>query len=76
MQQIENNKDEKRLFDLAHTECCQCRWARRRVLEAMRRVRNWFNKEFTPSEILPKEFRDTSRDFEQERMRNLWNKFL
>jgi hypothetical protein len=70
------NKDEKRLFDQVHTDCCQCRLARRRVSEAMRRVRNWFNKELAPQETLPNEFRDISQSLERERMRDLWNRFL
>lgn len=70
------NKDEKRLFDQVHTECCQCRWARRRVSEAMRRVRDWFNKELGPTENLPSEFKDVSREIEHERMKDLWNRFL
>lgn len=37
--QPEQKENEKRLFDQAHTQCCQCPWARRRVSEAMRRSR-------------------------------------
>lgn len=70
------NKDEKRLFDQAHFECCQCHLARRRVSEAMRRVRDWFNKELVPTEILPKEFKDINQSLDRERMRDLWNRFL
>jgi hypothetical protein len=72
----QENKDEKRLFDQVHTECCQCRLARRRVSEAMRRVRDWFNKELAPPEVLPKEFKDINQSLERERMRDLWNRFL
>lgn len=75
MEQKEN-KDAQRLFDQVHTECCQCRLARRRVSEAMRRVRDWFNKELTPTETLPKEFDEFSQRFEKERMRDLWNRYL
>lgn len=74
--QLQISKDEKRLFDQVYTECCQCRLARRRVSEAMRRVRDWFNKELGPSEIIPKEFEDITQRFERDRMRDLWNKFL
>lgn len=70
------SKDEKRLFDQVHTECCQCRLVRRRVSEAMRRVRDWFNKELAPSEIIPKEFEDITQRLERDRMRDLWNRFL
>lgn len=70
------NKEEQRLFDQVHTECCQCKMARRKIAEATRRIRCWFNKELRPQESLPKEFEQFYRPNDQERIRNLWSKFL
>ena len=70
------NKEEQRLFDQVHTECCQCKMARRKIAEATRRIRCWFNKEFKVEEPLPKEFEQFYRPTDQDRIRNLWSKFL
>lgn len=43
-------KEEQRLFDQVHAECCQCKMARRNIAEATRRIRCWFNKEFKVEE--------------------------
>ncbi len=72
----QNCNEERRLFDQVHAECCQCKVARRKVSEALRRVRCWFNKEFKAEEIIPKEFQDFYPPNEQERVRKLWNKYL
>ena len=50
----QNCNEEHRLFDQVHAECCQCKVARRKVSEALRRVRCWFNKEFRSEELIPK----------------------
>ncbi len=76
MQQIGNNKDENRLFDLAHTKCCRCRWVRRRVSEIMRRIQHWLNKLLTPSEVLPKEFEHLTESNDRERLAKTWSRFL
>lgn len=70
------NKDEQRLFDQVHTECCQCKMARRKIAEATRRIRCWFNNEFKAEEPLPKEFEQFYRPTEHDRIKDLWSKFL
>ncbi len=74
--QEESKKEEHRIFDQIYTDCCQCKVARRKISEAMRRVRCWFNKEFTRSEIIPKEFEQFQSQNEIEHVKQLWNKFL
>jgi len=76
MVQQQANKNEKRLSDQVHTEDCHCRLVSRQTSEVKRRVRDWFIKKLTPSEILPKEFEDISQRLEGERTRVLWNRFL
>lgn len=70
------NKEEHRLFDQVHTEYCQCKMARRKIAEATRRIRCWFNKEFKAEEPLPKEFESFYRPTDQDRIRDLWSKYL
>lgn len=74
--QEESKKEEHRIFDQIYSECCECKVARRKISEAMRRVRCWFNKEFTQSEMIPKEFEQFQPQNETERVKHLWNKFL
>jgi hypothetical protein len=74
--QEESKKEEHRIFDQMYAECCQCKVARRKISEAMRRVRCWFNKEFSRSEMIPKEFEQFQQQNDQERVKQLWNKFL
>lgn len=72
----QNKNEAQRIFDQVHSECCQCKVARRKVSEAMRRLRCWFNKEFKAEESIPKEFKDFYQPNERERIRSLWNKYL
>lgn len=72
----ENCTEEHRFFDQVHTECCKCKMARRKVSAALRRVKGWFNKEFKASESIPEEFKEFYQPSDQERVRNLWSKFL
>lgn len=44
------------LFDQIFFESENLKLTRRKVSEAMRRVRGWFNKELSQSELLPQEF--------------------
>lgn len=69
-------KEAQRIFDLANTDCCQCKIARRKVAEAMRRIRGWFNKELKTEEPIPTEFRELFKNKDEERIRTLWNRFL
>lgn len=52
--------------------------SRRKVSEATRRVRSWFNKEFTASEPLPAEFKDfeLKKEIDKNRARDLWQKYF
>jgi len=74
--EIQNNNEAHRIFDVAHSECCKCKVARRKVSEATRRIRSWFNKKFKAEEPIPKEFKDFCQPSDQERIRSLWNKYL
>ena len=50
--------------------------SRRKASEAMRRVRNWFDRDLKASEPLPPEFKilETQIDIEKNRARDLWQK--
>lgn len=52
--------------------------SRRKVSEATRKVRSWFNKEFTVSEPLPPEFKDfeSPKEIDRNRARDLWQKYF
>lgn len=60
------------LFDQIFFESENLKFSRRKVGEAMRKVRIWFNKEFTQSEPLPPEFKNLNIQTECERTRDLW----
>jgi len=52
------------------------RISRRKTGEALRRVCNWFDREFRASEPLPPEFKNLEQqmDIEKNRARDLWQK--
>lgn len=62
------------LFDQIFFESENMKLTRRKVSEALRRVRSWFNKEFSQSEPLPPEFKDFETNHERERAKDLWQK--
>ncbi len=72
----ESRKEEQKLFDQIHFDCCQCKLARRKISEAMKRIRDWFNKELRTPEPLPREFNLYEPPSEKEYMRHLWNRYL
>jgi hypothetical protein len=51
---------------------------RRKVIEALRRVCNWFKRKFKASEPLPPEFKDFERRSEIDRnaARDSWRKYF
>lgn len=60
------------LFDQIFLESENFKLTRHKVREATRRVRNWFNKEFSQAEPLPQEFKNLNVQDECERTRDLW----
>ncbi|MDZ4661299.1 MAG: hypothetical protein SGJ18_06725 [Pseudomonadota bacterium] len=52
--------------------------SRRKVSEALRRVRNWFKREFRASEPLPPEFKDfqLEKEIDRNRAKDLWQKYF
>lgn len=62
------------LFDQIFFESENMKLTRHKVSEAMRRVRSWFNKEFSQSEDLPSEFKNLNIESECERARDVWQK--
>ncbi len=51
-----------------------CRYARRRVTEALRRIRDWFNRNLKREEILPTEFSEIEIKNQNDRAWDLWDK--
>ena len=70
------NVQEKKsgLFDQIFFESENLKLTRRKVSEAIRRVRSWFNKEFSQQESLPSEFQNLNVRSECERARDVWQK--
>lgn len=62
------------LFDQIFFESENMKLTRRKVSEAMRRVRCWFNKEFSQPEPLPPEFKNLNVEADSERTRDLWQR--
>lgn len=62
------------LFDQIFFESENLKITRRKVGEAMRRVRSWLNKEFSQAEPLPPEFKDLNVKDECERARDAWRR--
>lgn len=71
--QTEKLNEEKKIFDQTHYQCCQCKFARRKVGEALRRMKDWLNKNEEP---IPKEFEHLIKSNDQERLANIWSRFL
>jgi len=70
--QTEKLNEEQKIFDQTHIQCCQCKYARRKVSAALRRMRDWFNK----PEPLPKEFEHLTESNDRERLAKIWSRFL
>jgi len=62
------------LFDQIFFESENLKLTRRDVSEAMQRVCNWFNKEFSRPESLPPEFKNLNIHSECEQARDVWQK--
>lgn len=80
-EQLEKEKAQKKktsLFDQIFFESENMKLNRRKVSEVLRRVRCWFNKEFSQSEPLPPEFKDYEhqREIDKNRARDLWQKYF
>ena len=69
-------KQEKtpRLFDQIFFESENLKLTRHKVSETMRKVGDWFNKEFSQAEPLPPEFKNLDIRNEYERARDVWQK--
>jgi hypothetical protein len=74
----EENKKENQLiiFEQIFFNFSRCRYTRRKVAEALRRVRDWFNRSYRQDNLIPMEFKDlgggTLQQHQQEQERRLW----
>lgn len=68
--------EEEILTDKLYLEPCNCRKARRNVCEALRRIRDWFNRNFQAQENIPKEFESFMQPDDPTKFAPTWNKYL
>jgi hypothetical protein len=58
VQEIIKNEKKVNIFDQIFMTSTKCRYARRKVSEALRRVRDWFNRSMVTGESVPSEFQN------------------